>query len=339
MYRSGSAAYPMRRSPSAHVIATCMRCSANRARRSRTTSPAFAPPRRRTVARPGSTSRFARSSRPPNRRRGQKQTQFSRASRKATRGAPLRTRGRNRAQARRLAARGDVHDERLWTPIAGASSGSGNTTALVGTPEQVADAVARYYDIGVSGVLLRGFDPVADAREYGRELIPLIREKVAAAGFGNAALAPGVNGDMARRVVVVGGGNAALCAAISARECGAQVTLLERAPFELRGGNTRFTAGAMRAVYDGVDDLVRLMPDLTASGNSNAPTFRATRPRISSTTWDASRNTAAIRRSRSGSSTTASRRCAGCSRTACAFCRCTAGNRSTSMAACGSGAA
>jgi len=68
---------------------------------------------------------------------------------------------------------------------------------------------------------------------------------------------------MARHVVVVGGGNAALCAAISARECGADVTLLERAPFDLRGGNTRFTAGAMRVVYEGVDDLVRLMPDLT----------------------------------------------------------------------------
>ena len=69
---------------------------------------------------------------------------------------------------------------------------------------------------------------------------------------------------MARHVVVVGGGNAALCAAISARECGADVTLLERAPYELRGGNTRFTAGAMRAVYGGVDDLLQLMPDLTS---------------------------------------------------------------------------
>jgi len=68
---------------------------------------------------------------------------------------------------------------------------------------------------------------------------------------------------MTRHVVVVGGGNAALCAAISAAECGAQVTLLERAPYDLRGGNTRFTAGAMRAVYDGVEDLRRLMPDLT----------------------------------------------------------------------------
>jgi tricarballylate dehydrogenase len=68
---------------------------------------------------------------------------------------------------------------------------------------------------------------------------------------------------MAQHVVVVGGGNAALCAAISAAENGAQVTLLERAPYELRGGNTRFTGGVMRAVYDGVADLCRLMPDLT----------------------------------------------------------------------------
>ncbi len=80
----------------------------------------------------------------------------------------------------KLAASGDVHDERLWTPVAGAAAGSGNTTALVGTPEQVADAIAKYYEIGVAGVLLRGFDPVADADEYGRELIPLIRERVAA---------------------------------------------------------------------------------------------------------------------------------------------------------------
>ena len=80
----------------------------------------------------------------------------------------------------RLAASGDLHDERLWTPIAAASAGSGNTTALVGTPDQVAEAVVRYYQLGVGGVLLRGFDPYADTEDYGRELIPLIREKVAA---------------------------------------------------------------------------------------------------------------------------------------------------------------
>ena len=65
------------------------------------------------------------------------------------------------------------------------------------------------------------------------------------------------------QVIVVGGGNAALCAAISAAEHGARVTLFERAPEALSGGNSRFTAGAMRTVYDGVSDLKRLMPDLT----------------------------------------------------------------------------
>ncbi len=64
-------------------------------------------------------------------------------------------------------------------------------------------------------------------------------------------------------VVVVGGGNAALCAALSARESGASVLVLERAPEDEAGGNSRFTAGAIRCVYDGVDDLRTLMPDLT----------------------------------------------------------------------------
>ena len=65
------------------------------------------------------------------------------------------------------------------------------------------------------------------------------------------------------RVVVIGGGNAALCAALSAAEHGADVCVLERAPEPLAGGNSRFTAGAMRTVYSGVDDLAKLMPDLT----------------------------------------------------------------------------
>ncbi|MBI1397002.1 MAG: FAD-dependent oxidoreductase [Betaproteobacteria bacterium] len=64
-------------------------------------------------------------------------------------------------------------------------------------------------------------------------------------------------------VVVVGAGNAAMCAAIAARESGASVVVLERAPEEESGGNTRFTAGAIRFAYRGVEDLRELMPDLT----------------------------------------------------------------------------
>jgi tricarballylate dehydrogenase len=64
-------------------------------------------------------------------------------------------------------------------------------------------------------------------------------------------------------VVVVGAGNAALCAALAAAEQGASVQVLERAQENEAGGNSRFTAGAFRCVYNGIDDLRALMPDLT----------------------------------------------------------------------------
>ena len=64
-------------------------------------------------------------------------------------------------------------------------------------------------------------------------------------------------------VVVVGAGNAAMCSALAAEEAGAKVLVLEAATEELGGGNTRFTAGAIRTVYNGGDDLRDLMPDLT----------------------------------------------------------------------------
>jgi alkanesulfonate monooxygenase len=84
--------------------------------------------------------------------------------------------------ARRLvdfAQQAEVHDKRLWTPIAAAVGGAGNTTALVGTPEQVAESLLDYYDLGVTTLLIRGFDPLHDAADYGRELIPLVRAEVA----------------------------------------------------------------------------------------------------------------------------------------------------------------
>src|SRR6266568_5773374 len=64
-------------------------------------------------------------------------------------------------------------------------------------------------------------------------------------------------------VVVVGGGNAAFCAALAAQEQGASVMMLEAAPEEESGGNSRFTAGSVRVVYNGVDDIKALVPDLT----------------------------------------------------------------------------
>jgi alkanesulfonate monooxygenase len=76
------------------------------------------------------------------------------------------------------AAEGEVLDKRLWTAVAAATGARGNTTALVGTPEQVAESMLAYYDLGVSTFLIRGFDPLEDAIDYGRELIPLVRREI-----------------------------------------------------------------------------------------------------------------------------------------------------------------
>lgn len=77
------------------------------------------------------------------------------------------------------AAKGSRLDKRLWTGIAALTGARGNSTSLVGTPEQVADALVDYYDLGVSTFLIRGFEPLADAVDYGRTLIPLTRELTA----------------------------------------------------------------------------------------------------------------------------------------------------------------
>ncbi|MCP6588494.1 alkanesulfonate monooxygenase, partial [Klebsiella pneumoniae] len=74
---------------------------------------------------------------------------------------------------------GNVVDKRLWTGIAKLVGGGHNSTALVGTAEQVADALLDYYDLGVRNFLIRGFDPLNDAREYGKALLPIAREKAA----------------------------------------------------------------------------------------------------------------------------------------------------------------
>lgn len=79
----------------------------------------------------------------------------------------------------RLRAQGEealIHDERLWYGVARLTGAAYNATALVGTPAQVADSLLRYYDVGVTTFLIRGFDPLPDAVDYGRELIPLLRK-------------------------------------------------------------------------------------------------------------------------------------------------------------------
>jgi alkanesulfonate monooxygenase len=96
-----------------------------------------------------------------------------------SRGGPQQSEGARRL----LAAAGDgvLADERLWTAIAKEIGGRQNSTALVGTPAQVAQTLSEYYDLGVTTFLIRGFDPLEDAIDYGRELIPATRELVSRA--------------------------------------------------------------------------------------------------------------------------------------------------------------
>ena len=102
-----------------------------------------------------------------------------------------------------VAARSEVFDRCLWTPLAAATGARGNSTALVGTPETVAEALADYVDVGATTLLIRGYEPLTDAEAYGRELIPRVREilrerRVAAPGeVGRAPLRSG-GGELGR---------------------------------------------------------------------------------------------------------------------------------------------
>ena len=78
-----------------------------------------------------------------------------------------------------VADAGDLHDSCLWTPLATATGAPGNSTALVGSPETVAHALFEYHRLGAGSLLIRGYDPLPDAVDYGRELVPRVRELVA----------------------------------------------------------------------------------------------------------------------------------------------------------------
>ncbi|WP_051939030.1 LLM class flavin-dependent oxidoreductase [Phaeacidiphilus oryzae] len=97
-------------------------------------------------------------------------------TRRRTTGAPQNA-GSQRLIA--VAEAGERYDRALWTPTAAATGGAGNSTALVGTPETVAEALLDYYDLGVDILSARGYDLLGDAVDFGRHVIPLVRAGVA----------------------------------------------------------------------------------------------------------------------------------------------------------------
>ena len=78
-----------------------------------------------------------------------------------------------------VAERGDRFDRALWTATAAVTDGAGNSNALVGTPETVAEALLDYYDLGIEILSARGYDILEDAIEFGRDVIPIVRAEVA----------------------------------------------------------------------------------------------------------------------------------------------------------------
>lgn len=108
-----------------------------------------------------------------------------RGGRAATGNAKAESTGSARLLA--AAAGGPVRDKLLWTEVAAAIGAGHNSTALVGTAEQVADTLADYHAIGVSTFLIRGFDPFEDAIAYGEALLPATRAAIRARGVAAAA--------------------------------------------------------------------------------------------------------------------------------------------------------
>ena len=85
--------------------------------------------------------------------------------------------GSQRALA--FADRSELYDRALWTRTAAVTNAAGASTALVGSPETVAAAILDYVDLGAELISIRGYDNLNDAIDYGRYIIPLVRQELA----------------------------------------------------------------------------------------------------------------------------------------------------------------
>jgi alkanesulfonate monooxygenase len=88
-----------------------------------------------------------------------------------------------------IAEEGERFDRALWTRTAAVTGGAGNSNALVGTPETVAQAILDYIDLGVDIISMRGYDLLTDAIDIGQQVIPIVRDEVAKRDARQKALA------------------------------------------------------------------------------------------------------------------------------------------------------
>ena len=78
-----------------------------------------------------------------------------------------------------IAERGERFDRALFTTTAKVTGAAGNSNALVGTPETIAAALMDYVDLGVDILSARGYDTLQDTIDFGKHVIPIVREEVA----------------------------------------------------------------------------------------------------------------------------------------------------------------
>ncbi|GHH43247.1 LLM class flavin-dependent oxidoreductase [Lentzea cavernae] len=78
-----------------------------------------------------------------------------------------------------FAEKSELYDRALWTRTAAVTNAAGASTALVGSPETVAAAILDYVDRGADLVSIRGYDTLADAVDYGKHVLPLVRQELA----------------------------------------------------------------------------------------------------------------------------------------------------------------
>lgn len=78
-----------------------------------------------------------------------------------------------------IARRQERHGQALWTRTAELTGGGGNSVALVGSPETIASALVEHIELGVDIIAARGYDSLNDAIDFGRHVIPLVRQELA----------------------------------------------------------------------------------------------------------------------------------------------------------------